>query len=159
MTITFSVNNKEVSFNVPAEKRLVDILKEDLGLVKTRARCYSGECGFCTVLIDDQVQLACLMPAFTLRGKNVMTFEGFIETDDYHDIEKGFTQARYYPCEYCKPAKILAAHGLLERVINPTEGEIMELIEGNLCRCTDLSSFVDGVNYAAYYRRERHHER
>lgn len=159
MNITVTVNNQEHILNVPSGKRLVDILKDELGLIKTRARCYTGECGLCTVLVENEVQPACLLPAFAVRGKHIVTIEGFERTEDYQDIIRGFNQARYYPCDYCKPGKVLAAHGFLEKVLNPTEAEIVALLSSNLCRCTDLSSFVDGVNYAAYYRRERHHER
>lgn len=159
MKIPLVLNGKDVVVDVPPEKRLVDVLREDLGLLETKARCYRGECGFCSVLLDNQVQLSCIIPIFSARNATIVTMEGFKRTKDFSDIIKGFKTARYQPCEYCLSGRIFLIHDLLQRTPYPIETEIVELSNANLCRCSDLNTFIDAVISAAKYRRERSNER
>jgi carbon-monoxide dehydrogenase small subunit len=159
MIIPFSVNSRQVSLDLPPEKRLVDVLREDLGLLKTKARCYAGECGFCTVLFNDEVQLSCLIPAFSVKNSTVVTIEGFQKTTEYQDIIKGFSQVQYKPCEYCEAGKIMATYALLRDNPNPLERDILQIVDGNLCRCTDINLFIQAVRFAAFNRRKSNHDR
>ena len=159
MRIPFSINGKNVVLDVPPQKRLVDVLREDLGLLETKAGCYTGECGFCTVLCNNQVQLSCLVPAFSIRNREIITIEGFRKTKEYSDIIKGFKSQGYEPCEYCSAGRIFLVHDLLQKNQHPLDSQILEIFNANLCRCSDINTFIQAVTLAALNRRERSDER
>ena len=155
MNIEFTLNGKPVSVNVPPHKRLVDILREEQKLQKTRSFCYRGECGGCAVLVNFQLAQSCLLPAFKVRDTEVITLEGFEKTKDYQDIVQGFAAGSYYPCDQCSGSRILAAHTLLETNSRPTLEEVADYMSFITCTCSDFTSLYRGIQEAARLREER----
>lgn len=155
MNISFTLNGRNVSVDVEPEKRLVDILRENLQLTRTKAGCYAGTCGTCAVLVGNRLAYSCLMPAFTVRGTEITTIEGFSRAREYIDITNAFNEANYYPCSYCLPARVLAIEALLTRFPDPTEEEILASAGGITCHCADYASLVRAIEIAAFTRKMR----
>lgn len=155
MNISFSLNGKNVAIDVEPEKRLVDVLREDFHLIGTKAGCYAGRCGTCHVLIGGRLGCSCMLPAFTARGAEVVTVEGFARTREYGEIVDAFEQAEYYPCEYCSAGRILAVEALLAEHPDPSESEILTGLSGITCHCADQSSLSKAVEIAAFSRKLR----
>jgi len=159
MNITFRLNGEEVSIDTNPAKRLVSLLREDFKLTGIKHGCRTGTCGACTVLLDGEITLSCLVFAFSVKGSEVVTIEGFSRTSEFQDIRDGFKRSSYLPCGYCAPGKILAVHALLELNPQPSEQEIYAALSGNRCKCDDISSLLRGVRSAAFLREARHHGR
>ncbi|MCD6304830.1 MAG: (2Fe-2S)-binding protein [Deltaproteobacteria bacterium] len=149
MKIDFELNGKPVSVDVPGDRRVVDLLREDLHLTGTKEACGSGECGACTVLVNGESRLSCLMLAAQLEGKSLTTIEGIGQGKDLHLLQKKFVEYGAVQCGFCTPGMILAALRLLRQNPRPTRREIREGISGNLCRCTGYQMIVDAVEAAA----------
>lgn len=159
MIISFNLNGKNVSFDSNPQKRVSDLLREDFQLLGTKCGCYSGICGACTILLDGITVLSCLLPVFTIRGKSIVTIEGFSVTPAFSDIYTGFEKGGHSPCGYCFSGKVLAIHVLLENNPLPNDQDIFEAVAGNRCRCDDLHTLWEGVRYAAIIRETRKHGR
>lgn len=155
MNITFNLNGKSVSADVEPEKRLVDILRENFQLTRTKAGCYAGSCGACSVLVGGRLSCACLLPAFTARGTEVVTIEGFARSRDYSDIMRAFSEAGYRPCGYCIGGRVLAVEALLTEHVDPSDKEILAALAGITCHCADYSSLTKAVGIAAFTRKTR----
>ena len=155
MTINFILNGEDVTARSEASVRLIDILRGSFGLMGAKYGCLSGQCGACTVIFNGQVSSACLIPAFKIRGCEIITIEGYSQTDDYHDIVTGFEEAAIWNCGYCESGKILCAGSLLERVATPAREEILAGFSGIKCRCTNVDKLVEAVNIAAGIRQRR----
>jgi len=155
MTIGFILNGEDVVIRSDANVRLVDILRVNFGLLETKAGCLTGKCGFCSVIYNGNVSHACLIPAFRLRGSEVITLEGFSQTDEYQDIMAGFAGAQLESCGYCATSKILNAGALLERIKRPSRQEILQAFSGIKCRCTDPEKLVEGIERTVELRQRR----
>ena len=155
MTIGFILNGEDVVIRCEADVRLVDLLRHNFGLPGAKAGCLTGKCGFCAVLFNGSICHACLIPAFRVRGSEIITIEGFSQTDEYQDIMSGFAQARLNNCGYCGTGKILNAGALLEKIKRPTRQEILTAFNGIRCRCTDPEQLVEGIECAAEIRQRR----
>ncbi|MDR0719643.1 MAG: 2Fe-2S iron-sulfur cluster binding domain-containing protein [Treponema sp.] len=155
MTINFILNGEDVVIRSDAEKRLVDILRGTFKLTGTKAGCYAGNCGACSVILNGNVVKACLIPAFKIRGSEIITIEGFTTTDEYQEITLGFAEAGVENCGYCDCGKILAAESLLSKNPQPNREEILLAFQGNKCRCTEPESLVQGVLAIAEKRQRR----
>ena len=153
MKIDFSLNNKKVSIDTLPEKRLIDVIREDFGLMTTKNACYSGECGSCIVQIDEKTVPACQVPIFTVRAKKVLTIEGFMGTEKYLDILNAFRDKKCIPCPFCFTGKVFAVDALIDNQRSPETNEIMNLLSDHSCSCTSVSHFIDGVRLA-YQNRE-----
>jgi carbon-monoxide dehydrogenase small subunit len=153
LKIDFSLNGKKVSIDAPPEKRLVDVIREDFGLLKTKNACYSGECGCCTVQLGEQTVPSCQIPAFAVRAKHVITIEGFTGTEKYLDIISAFSEEGCMPCPFCFAGKILAVDNLIDGRRSPETDDIMLLLSDHACSCTSISAFIRGVK-TAYQNRE-----
>ncbi len=149
MKISFTLNGKEIQIDVPSDRRVVDILREDLGLTGTKEGCGAGECGACTILLDGESRLSCLMLAAQLEGRSITTIEGIASEDGLHPVQKAFVEFGAVQCGFCIPGMVLSAIDLLQRNRNPTRMEIREGLSGNLCRCTGYQKIVDAVEGAA----------
>ena len=149
MKIAFILNDKEMIIDVEPYSRVVDILREDLQLTGTKEGCGSGECGACSILVDEESRLSCLMLAAQLEGKSVVTVEGLAADGNMHPIQEAFIENGAVQCGFCTPGMVMAAADLLNRNAEPTRGEIREAISGNLCRCTGYQKIVDAVETAA----------
>jgi carbon-monoxide dehydrogenase small subunit len=155
MTLGFILNGEDVVAKADAERRLVDILRNHFKLLGAREGCLSGVCGACSVIFNNRVVPSCLIPAFRIRGSEIITIEGFSQTDEYQDIRKGFARAGVETCGFCDTGKILAVETLLERNLRPSREEILAGFQGIKCRCTEPDSLVEGVLATCDIRQRR----
>ncbi|MFP4010346.1 MAG: (2Fe-2S)-binding protein [Spirochaetaceae bacterium] len=155
MKCSFILNGEDVSIQTPPSTLLIDIIRDHFGLKGGRTGCMQGECGLCSVLLEGGLTLACLIPAFRAHRSEVITIEGFVQTDDYLDVERGFADAGFQPCDFCRAGCVLATHALLLSNATPTETELQRATASIRCRCSAGSRFIDGIRNAAQYRRER----
>jgi len=155
MTIGFILNGEDVVIRSEANVRLIDILRVDFGLLGAKTGCLTGKCGFCAVIFNGSVSHACLIPAFRLRGSEIITIEGFSQTDEYQDIMTGFAEAGLETCGYCTTSKILNAGALLDRIKRPSREEILHAFGGIKCRCTDAEKLIEGVERSVELRQRR----
>lgn len=147
--LSFILNQKPVELETDSDRRVVDLLREDLGLTGTKEACGSGECGACTILVDGENRLSCLMRAGQLAGRAVTTIEGLADERGLHPVQQAFVEAGAVQCGFCTPGMILGAVGLLERNPRPGREEIRAALSGNLCRCTGYQKIVEAVEKAA----------
>jgi carbon-monoxide dehydrogenase small subunit len=155
MTLTFRVNGKPVSVEAPALRRLVDILRDDLGLTGTKEGCGEGECGACSVIMNGKVVLSCLVPAMKLQGADITTIEGLGTAGRLHPLQSAFMEEGAVQCGFCTPGMIMAAEELLGRELSPTRETVRAALAGNLCRCTGYEKIFRAVEKAAYARPAR----
>lgn len=149
MTISFELNGQPLVINANPLKRLVDVLRDDLQLTGTKEGCGEGECGSCSVLLDDRLVNSCLIPVGTLAGRKVVTIEGLRSTTRFDVLQRSFAEAGSVQCGFCTPAMIMAAEALLSENPHPSESQVRQALAGNLCRCTGYSMIVDAVLTAA----------
>ncbi|MCF6459679.1 (2Fe-2S)-binding protein [Clostridium sp. Cult3] len=152
--IQLKVNGKDYSLNIDENTRLIDLLRDELGLLGTKEGCGEGECGACTVIMDGETVTSCLVMAFQAHGSEILTIEGLEEDGKPHPIQQAFIDAGAVQCGFCTPGMILSAKALLDKNPNPTREEIREGISGNLCRCTGYNKIVDAVELAIKYIEE-----
>jgi len=149
MEIRFSLNGRNIAVETAPERRVVDLLREDLALTGTKEGCGSGECGACTVLIDGGSRLSCLMVAAQLAGRRVTTIEGLANGKGLHPLQESFVRSGAVQCGFCSPGMILTASALLADNPHPSREAIRAGLSGNLCRCTGYQKIVDAVAEAA----------
>lgn len=149
MKLEFIVNGKSVSLEVPPDRRLLDILREDLGLTGTKEGCGEGECGACTVLLDRRAVHSCLTVAAQLSGKEVVTIEGLSDCGEMSDLQRAFVEETAIQCGYCTTGMVMSARALLYENPNPTEEEIRIALAGNICRCSGYTQIIRAVKRAA----------
>jgi len=148
-TINLTINGKAQSREVEPRMLLVHLLRDDIGLTGTHIGCETSICGACTVLLDGQSVKSCTLLAVQADGGNVTTIEGLAANGQLHPVQEGFWEQHGLQCGYCTPGMIISSCQLLDRNPNPSEHEIREGLEGNLCRCTGYQHIVDAVEYAA----------
>jgi carbon-monoxide dehydrogenase small subunit len=129
--------------------RLLDVLREEVGLTGTKEGCGEGECGACAVIVDGELVNSCLVPVLQAAGSNVLTIEGLAKDGRLHPIQEAFAQAGGTQCGICTPGMILASYQLLERYPRPTDEQIREGLAGNLCRCTGYQKIFDAVRQSS----------
>jgi 4-hydroxybenzoyl-CoA reductase subunit gamma len=134
---------------VPDNVLLLDYLREIVGLTGTKTGCDGGECGACTVLVDDRPKLSCLTLAATVQGRRVDTVESLSVDGRLSAVQRGFHEKLGSQCGYCTPGFIMASAGLLRRNPNPTEPEIREALGSNICRCTGYVKIIEAVRHAS----------
>lgn len=147
--IRLTVNGREERLAVEANLTLLELLRERLGLTGTKEGCGVGECGACTVLMDGLPVLSCLVLAVEADGHVVETIEGEAADEEPSELQRAFIEEDAIQCGFCTPGMIMAARGLLNRVSNPSEQEIVEAMAGNLCRCTGYEAILAAVRRAA----------
>lgn len=143
--IKFYLNGKEISLMTEPNRRLIDLLREDLNLTGTKEGCAIGECGACTVIIDGKTANSCLVLAGQVDGCKITTIEGIATNGKLHPIQENFLKYGAIQCGFCTPGMVLSAFTLLEENSNPGEDEITEAIAGNLCRCTGYKQIIEAV--------------
>ena len=148
-TISFTLNNQSVSIQTNLQKRLVDVLREDFALTGVKEGCGEGECGACAVLANHKLINSCITPIGSVEQLDIMSIEGFRDTERYHVLAAAFAAAGAVQCGFCTPGMLLAAEALLHVNASPNETEIRQALSGNLCRCTGYSMIVDAVKIAA----------
>jgi carbon-monoxide dehydrogenase small subunit len=159
--ISFVVNGAPTEVDVPGMRRLLDVLREDLGLTGTKEGCGEGECGACSVLLDGAVVDACLVPICQVDGADVRTVEGLGRRGEHGDsaapasigdldaLQAAFLQTGGAQCGICTPGMLMAGHAFLASGAAPTDEAIREAIAGNLCRCTGYTKIVEAIALAA----------
>lgn len=152
--VNFTLNGKEHSGAVPDNMLLLDYLREVAGLTGTKTGCDGGECGACTVLVDDRPLLSCLTLAVTVDGHKVDTIESLAHGTRLSRIQEGFHVKLGSQCGYCTPGYVMASEGLLRRTLEPSDEEIHEALGSNICRCTGYVKIIEAVKYAAGKLRE-----
>lgn len=149
MKVVFWLNGKMVEHEAEANKTLLDLLRIDLGQICVKKGCGIGECGACTVLLDEQAVLSCLTLSADVDGKKIETIEGVAKGDDLDVVQAAFLEEGAVQCGFCTPGFIMTSKALLNERPNPTEDEIREYLKGNLCRCTGYVNIVKAVKNAA----------
>jgi carbon-monoxide dehydrogenase small subunit len=155
-TVRFLVNGEPTELDVPGMRRLLDVLREDLGLTGTKEGCGEGECGACTVLLDGAVVDSCLVPICQVDGSIVRTVEGLAHTSsvpgespELDELQQAFLEFGGAQCGICTPGMLMAARAYLDAGGGPDEGAIREAIAGNLCRCTGYTKIIESIAAAA----------
>ena len=152
MSFTFSVNGAAVEVEANGMRRLLDVLREDLGLTGTKEGCGEGECGACSVLVDGAVVDACLMPVSQAQGTAVRTVEGLGDEGRLGTLQQAFLETGGAQCGICTPGMLIAGEAFLASGASATEENIREAIAGNLCRCTGYTKIIEAIALAAERR-------
>jgi carbon-monoxide dehydrogenase small subunit len=152
MEIEFNVNGRPQRLELEPDLRLIDVLRDVLGLMGVKEGCGEGECGTCTVLMNDKAVCSCLVLASQIQNKNIVTIEGLEKDGELDRLQQSFIEKGAVQCGYCTPGMILSAKGLLMENPNPSRYEITRAIEGNLCRCTGYQKIVEAIEDAALDR-------
>jgi len=148
MLLRFELNGEAAAMETDPDRRVVDLLREDLGLTGTKEGCGSGECGACAILVDGIPRLSCLMLAAQLEGRQVKTIEGLILSGSARTLEERFVSHGAVQCGFCTPGMMVTASHLLRTRPNADRKTIRRAISGNLCRCTGYQKIVDAVEAA-----------
>ena len=154
MKLSVSVNGEVRNSDVPPRMLLVHYLREELGLTGTHIGCETSICGACTVHLDGRAVKSCTLFAVQVDGRSVSTVEGLAEGETLHPMQQGFWEEHGLQCGYCTPGMMMSAVQLIRDNPNPTEAEIRDALEGNLCRCTGYQQIVNAVQHAARLARE-----
>ena len=147
--VRFKLNGKEVAVETAPERMLLWVLRADLAHTGTKYGCGEGYCGFCTVLVDGKPERSCAMPLSNVEGKSVLTIEGLSKGGKLHPLQQAFVDHGAVQCGYCTPGMILEAYALLLRKPNPTDAEIADALEGNICRCGTHTRVIAAVQTAS----------
>lgn len=148
MKISFILNNEKHTQEVREDMRLLDFLRDEMGLTGTKEGCGEGECGACTVIIDGKAVNSCLVLVPEIDGSEVVTIEGLSRSGELDPIQQTFIDEGAVQCGFCTPGMIMSAKALLDRNSAPSDEEIMEAIEGNLCRCTGYYKIIQAIRKA-----------
>ena len=148
-TVSFKLNGKPVSVTTDGRRPLLWVLRTDLGLTGTKYGCGKAQCGACTVLVDNRAVRSCLYPVKDVDGREVITIEGLSQNGDLHPLQKAFARHDALQCGFCTPGMILGAYSLLYRNAQPTREEIIQGMEGHLCRCVAHLRIVEAIQTAA----------
>ena len=149
MHVTTTINGDETEFLCEPEETLLDVLRETLHLTGSKEGCASGDCGACSVMVDDRLVCSCLVLGAEAQGRNVETIENMADGDSLHPLQQKFLEHAALQCGICTPGFLVASKALLEKHPDPTETEIRYWLAGNLCRCTGYDKIVRAVQDAA----------
>jgi aerobic-type carbon monoxide dehydrogenase small subunit (CoxS/CutS family) len=153
MALTLLVNGTEHQVNVQPEKPLLFVLRDDLGLTGTKYGCGEGQCAACTVLLAGVPVRSCLTRVSAAAGKKITTIEGLANGEKLHPVQQAFLETEAFQCGYCTSGMVLSAAALLERKPSATDQEIIEYMDGNVCRCGTYLRIIEAVHRAAELRR------
>ena len=153
LTLTVNGEGREVDGVWEADS-LLTVLREQLALPGSKNACEQGECGSCSVYLDDELVCSCLVLAAQAEGRRVVTVEGIATAAGLHPVQQAFIDAGAVQCGFCTPGLIVAVHDLLGRIANPSDAQIREALAGNICRCTGYEKILDAVGMLAWQRSE-----
>jgi aerobic-type carbon monoxide dehydrogenase small subunit (CoxS/CutS family) len=148
-TIRFKLNRRPTVMTVDGERKLLWVLRSDLGLTGAKHGCGEGICGACTVLINNKAIRSCQLPVGEIKGKEVITIEGLVRDGKLHPLQKAFVDHDALQCGFCTPGMILSAYSLLLNKPNPTEAEIIQGMNDSLCRCGAHIRIIQAIQSAA----------
>jgi aerobic-type carbon monoxide dehydrogenase small subunit (CoxS/CutS family) len=148
-SVSFTLNGTAQQLTVDDDRSLLWVLRGDLGVTSVKYGCGEGRCGACTVIVDQQAVRSCGMPVREVAGKQVLTLEGLSPNGKLHPIQEAFLGHVAYQCGFCTPGMILNAYALLLRNPRPTRENIVEGMDGNLCRCGSYTRVIDAIQEAA----------
>ena len=143
------INGDQTEFVCQPDESLLDVLRNRIGLTGSKEGCGTGDCGACSVLLDDRIVCSCLVLGVEIEGKAVNTVEGLADGDSLHPLQSNFIKHAALQCGICTPGFLMAGKALLDRNLNPTEEEIRFALAGNLCRCTGYDKIVRAVEATA----------
>jgi carbon-monoxide dehydrogenase small subunit len=149
LTINFTLNGKLTTLQTAANRRLIDLLREELKLTGTKEGCGIGECGACTVLMNQKAVNACLILAGQIEGAEIVTVEGLANNGSLHLLQESFIKSGAVQCGFCTPGMLISAYALLLENSSPSEAEVKEAIAGNLCRCTGYKQIIEAIQKTA----------
>jgi len=149
MKTSFTLNGRKVECEVESNRLLLDLLRTDLGVTSVKKGCEQGECGVCTVLLDNAPVNSCMVLVQQVEGRAVTTVEGLADDDLMKILQRSFMEDGAIQCGFCTPGMLLSAYALLKENPRPTTGEVKTAIEGNLCRCTGYVKIIEAVLDAA----------
>jgi carbon-monoxide dehydrogenase small subunit len=152
--VSTTVNGEPVEYLCDASQTVLDVLRDQLQLTGSKEGCGSGDCGACSILVDDRLVCSCLMLGAEAGGKSIQTIEGMADGDTLHPLQKKFVEMAALQCGICTPGVLIASKSLLDRNPNPTETEVRYWLAGNLCRCTGYDKIVRAVLDVAAEMRE-----
>ena len=147
--VSCTINGNETQFLADAGGTLLNALRDDVGLTGVKEGCGTGDCGACSILVEDRVTCACLIFAPEAEGTTIVTIEGLAEANHLHPLQETFLEGAALQCGVCTPGFLMAAKALLDKNDNPTETEIRYALAGNLCRCTGYDKIIRSVQDAA----------
>jgi len=147
--VSFVLNGRETEIIARPMVTLQSVLREQLGYTATKSGCNQGGCGSCTVLIDGEPMLSCLLPVADVDGREVTTLEGLASREGLHPLQQAFFDHYAIQCGYCSPGMIMVAKALLDHNPSPTRAEITDAITGNICRCTGYQAIVEAIEATA----------
>ena len=146
--VSFNLNGRDVEVIVRPVTTLQTVLREQLHYTATKSGCRQGGCGACTVLVNGQPMLSCILPAEDIAGQKVLTLEGLTTAEGLHPIQEAFCDNYAIQCGYCSPGMILVTKALLDRNPRPTREEIVDAMAGNICRCTGYEPIIQAAQDA-----------
>ncbi|MEQ8279177.1 MAG: (2Fe-2S)-binding protein [Deltaproteobacteria bacterium] len=144
-----TVNNKSITRDVEPRMLLVELIRQELALTGTHVGCDTSQCGACTVMVDDKSIKSCTMLAVEADGRSVKTIESLETNGELHPMQAAFKECHGLQCGFCTPGMVMSTVDLLQNNANPSEGEIREWLEGNICRCTGYHNIVKAVQHCA----------
>jgi len=148
-TINLAINGRPCTVDADPQTSLLTILRENLDLMGTKYGCGEGQCGACTVLIDGRAQRSCITRAETVAQKKITTIEGLARGEQLHPVQAAFLEEGAMQCGYCTPGMIMSAVALLNRNHHPTQSEVINFLDGNICRCGTYSRIISAIQKAA----------
>ncbi|MBR0026011.1 MAG: (2Fe-2S)-binding protein [Clostridia bacterium] len=149
MKLNFYLNDRLVTREVEENARLLDVIRDDIGLTGTKEGCGIGECGACTVILEGEAVASCLVLAMSVEGKHVTTVEGLMQNGKLHPLQQSFLDHYALQCGFCTPGFLMSAKALLDKNPHPTREEIKVAISGNLCRCTGYEQIIEAIEAVA----------
>jgi len=149
MPVTLLINGAEHKVDVPADTKLLYVLRDNLGLTGTKYGCGEGMCGACTVLLDGKPARSCQAPLSVVAGKKITTIEGLEQNGKLHPVQEAFLKVEAFQCAYCTSGMIMAAVGLLSKNPQPSDEQIISAMDGNVCRCGTHPRIMEAVKQAA----------
>ena len=155
--VTTVINGNPVEFLCATNQSLLDVLRNDLNMTGTKEGCGTGDCGSCSVTLDDRLVCSCLVLGVEAQGKSIQTIEGMANGEHLHVLQQKFLEHAALQCGICTPGFLVAARSLLERNPDPTEEEVRFWLAGNLCRCTGYNKIIEAVLDAAREMRGANH--
>lgn len=152
--LELEVNAKRYPVRYPPDTPLLEVLRDELGLTGSKYGCGEGQCGACTVLIGGAPRRSCLIPVSAAAGKSITTIEGLEKDGRLHPVQQAFLDAGAFQCAFCTSGMVMSSVGLLQGIPNPSQEQIVQSLQGNICRCGTHPRVIDAVRHAAKLMQE-----